>query len=258
MTLCLSCGKAVEYKPTVASLFSVCEQPQFCDECIGKFCFISQKDACRGCGRDLLRLDRRFHDGKLCRDCRRWESRLPLPLFHGNMAVLTYNEPLKTIIADLKFRGDAAIIEGFGRDWQSAYRRLRGLCPACLRYVLPPWVMKNDAWLIVPIPLSTVRLEQRRFNQADLLADMLPAEKVEALLHVSPSPDRQSMRNREQRMENMSRLFILQTGAAAKLTGRRLLIVDDIYTTGATIRAAAARLSTAGPLVIRSLTLIHG
>ena len=99
------------------------------------------------------------------------------------------------------------------------------------------------AWpdLIVPVPLSTSRLRERGYNQAVLLArdigkrlNIAPA--LQALTRVTDLDDSQTNKTRAQRITAMRGQF----RATREVSHRRVLLVDDVMTTGATVNAAAA------------------
>jgi len=107
-----------------------------------------------------------------------------------------------------------------------------------------------NADLIVPVPLSRRRLLARRFNQAAVLARKVSkltgvafaARALERIRHTPP----QVGQTMEQRRENVASAFAVRSGAARLLTGRRLVLVDDVITTGATANASASALFEAG------------
>lgn len=100
---------------------------------------------------------------------------------------------------------------------------------------------------VVPVPLHAVRLRERGFNQAELIARLLapfvgaPVE-TDWLRRVRPTRTQTELR-REDRLANVGRSFTADGGRAS---GRRALLVDDVVTTGATLAAAAAALDRAG------------
>jgi ComF family protein len=110
--------------------------------------------------------------------------------------------------------------------------------------------------LIVPIPLGRERMKERGYNQADLLARPL------ALATGRPYSTQAVRREREtatqvglgvkERRENVSGAF---RGDRRLVSGRTVLVVDDVATTGATISACANALTAAGAIGVYGLTL---
>lgn len=107
-----------------------------------------------------------------------------------------------------------------------------------------------EADVLVPVPLHRARLWRRQFNQAALLAreiargSGLPWD-AEALERAKATASQVGM-TRRQRAENVQGAFAVRAEGAARLAGRRVLLVDDVLTTGATLNAAARALLRAG------------
>ncbi len=105
-----------------------------------------------------------------------------------------------------------------------------------------------DADLIAPVPLHPMRLWRRRFNQAALLAREIAREtgkpcEVGALLRVKATPSQVGL-SRAQRAENVQGAFRVAEGAQVR--GRKVVLIDDVLTSGATVNAAARILLRAG------------
>ncbi len=117
----------------------------------------------------------------------------------------------------------------------------------------------EEADLILPIPLNRWRLFHRRFNQAALLAQSLSQESgvpvaLDLLRRIRATPS-QGRRSREARRRNVAGAFAVAPGAAAQIEGRRLLLIDDVMTSGATLDEASKVLRRAKPQKISVLTL---
>ncbi|MBI3413948.1 MAG: ComF family protein [Verrucomicrobia bacterium] len=109
--------------------------------------------------------------------------------------------------------------------------------------------LKEEAWdLLVPVPLFPLKRREREFNQAERLARCLSRDTgiaVDAtLLHRVEHTRTQTLLTRSERAENVRRAFRVSPGA--KLDGRRVVLVDDVLTTGATTSACAKELKAAG------------
>ena len=116
-----------------------------------------------------------------------------------------------------------------------------------LREAVP--ALRGRNWnLIVPVPLHPVRQREREFNQAERLAAHLgTAMKIPSnerlLRRVTPTAT-QTLLTRQQRAANMRGAFALRPGA--RLNGERVVLVDDVFTTGATTSACAQVLRAGG------------
>ena len=122
-------------------------------------------------------------------------------------------------------------------------------------------VLRGQNWdFIVPVPLHPLKLREREFNQAEILARHLSAatgiplnEKI--LRRVTPTRT-QTLLTREQRAANMKNAFAIRPGA--RLDGKRVVMVDDVFTTGATTSAGAAALRGAGAAEVCVWTVARG
>jgi ComF family protein len=122
-------------------------------------------------------------------------------------------------------------------------------------------VLREQNWdVIVPVPLHPLKLREREFNQAGRLAAHLGrAAKIplneKILRRVNPTAT-QTLLTREQRATNMKNAFAVRPGL--KLDGKRLVIVDDVFTTGATTSACARALRLAGAADVCVWTVARG
>jgi ComF family protein len=123
-------------------------------------------------------------------------------------------------------------------------------------------VIQAEGWdLIVPIPLHPRRQAQREFNQAERLAAALStASRVPWAAPVLArilDTRTQTRLSRQERAKNMQRAFALRAKPAA-IAGRRIVLVDDVLTTGATANAAARVLRRQGAAEVCVWTLARG
>jgi len=196
-----------------------------CAACTGRF--VVPVPRCRRCA---LRLP----DGAtLCGGCLR-----DPPPFEDARCVADYGFPWDRLIAACKFSGRA---------------ELAALLAERLAVALAhDGAMRPD--LIVPVPLSAARLAERGYNQAWEIARRLarttgaPA-RADVLLRVLDTA-RQADLTRAQRLVNPRGAFMVAAGHAPLLTGRRVALVDDVLTTGATAREATHALLRAGAAAV--------
>jgi len=100
---------------------------------------------------------------------------------------------------------------------------------------------------VLPMPLSRERLKERGFNQALLLARALAPTKTRAqlLLRVQDTPAQSSL-SRAQRLRNVQHAFAIDPLRQTSIREKRVVLVDDVMTSGATLAAAARSLRRAG------------
>lgn len=115
-----------------------------------------------------------------------------------------------------------------------------------------------DAAVIVPVPLFWRRFFFRRYNQA---AELARAIAVLADLPFAPGAVRRVKPTRRQvglsaaeRQDNVRAAFLVPPEREIEVSGRRVLVVDDVYTTGATVRAVTRALKTGGASAVDVLT----
>ena len=154
---------------------------------------------------------------------------------------MDYGYPWADIVAEFKFRGDPG--------WAASLAALLRSTPWA-----EPAIEAAD-WL-VPIPLAMQRLGARGFNQAQRISLALCAEKTrdDLLLRLRPGADQHTL-GRTGRLRNLQGVFAAAPANAPLLQGQRLLLVDDVMTTGATLHAAAQVLRHAGAAQVGALVV---
>ena len=121
-------------------------------------------------------------------------------------------------------------------------------------------VLLAETNLIVPVPLHRWRLWKRRYNQAAILSERLARLCVRPhdpllLERKRPTPSQGEMPSAKARRRNVLGAFRVAPGKAAQVKGRNILLVDDVFTTGATLDACARALKRAGAARVDALTL---
>lgn len=200
---------------------------------------------CVACKNRLVKIERPIcpicgraqSNDQMCQDCARWNERPDsTKVLVKNRSVYTYNELMKDVLARFKFRGDTALVELFKRDVQTAFKH-----SFCIKEPL-----------LIPIPLSHERLKERGFNQSVIIASLLGKPILQPLVKIHQS--KQSKKNKNERLDQKGLFQIKQTDVIVQ---RDIILVDDIYTTGATIYDATRILKDAGAKSVSSFTLIR-
>lgn len=186
---------------------------------------------CVCCGKELPA-------GEVCRDCaallRRYElfGRAQYPF--ACVGAYHYNQLASRLIQAYKFE-DAR--------WLAEY-----LSCAMAR------ALQGERFdLITFVPLHPKRQRQRGFNQAQLLAERLAAffgRPCQDMLQRVRNTKMQSLLPHSERRQNVHEVFALREGAEMQAAGKRVLLVDDVITTGATISGCAELLLQAGAEVL--------
>ncbi|WP_404454348.1 ComF family protein [Oceanobacillus kapialis] len=222
---CLWCE--MEIIPTVhwGNLVQASRPSFLCEECTKKLERIK--------GRRCTKCSRKTSE-RICQDCQWWGSQQEDPL-STNHSVYAYNEFMQEVIAKWKYRGDYVLKDIFAEAFIQTFIKVFG--------------KQKDAQLI-PIPLSNARLKERGFNQAEALANSLPNPSLNLLSRTGE--EKQSKKSRKERVTGKNPFVIKET------LNKPAILVDDIYTTGTTLRHAADLLRQNGCPEVNAFTLIRG
>lgn len=224
--ICVYCGeKFIETFSLHRMFFNGTETA--CSKCLNRFEKISGP-ICRVCGSVILNRD-------LCKTCDEFikeNSNQPLTM---NRSIFHYTNEMKEWLNRYKFYGDVTLASMFTTDlqenYESYFKRVK---------------------IIVPIPLSDERLNERGFNQVEVLGELSGFQLTKCLKRVHT--EKQSKLNRSERL---SRKQVFSYCGEKKIENVPILILDDVYTTGKTVRDAAIILLQNGASEVFSLTLIR-
>lgn len=117
----------------------------------------------------------------------------------------------------------------------------------------------TDADVICPVPLHRSRLWHRRYNQAAILAKRLAETsgktlELHALIRTRRTGSQVNLTG-EERRKNVSSAFAIAPGTSKRIAGKRVLMIDDVITTGSTLEACTHVLKKAGAVAVDCLAL---
>ncbi len=165
------------------------------------------------------------------------------PAFDDSTILTDYAPPIDTLIHDLKFRARLPLARAFGH--------------LLLRAASPGTVDLSRADLLLPVPLSSARLEQRGFNQAVEIARPLAQAwqlplATEVCVRLRDTPAQTGLPLAQRRV-NMRGAFAVRQRAA--IDGRHVVLIDDVMTTGHTLNELAACLKRHGAACVSNLVV---
>ncbi|HWB47559.1 MAG TPA: ComF family protein [Stellaceae bacterium] len=216
---CLACGATVD------------EVDALCGSCWASMTFFAPP-WCAVCG---LPFPHPMGEGAVCGDCAR-----RAPSWDRGRSVLRYDKHSRHLVLKLKHGDQTHLAGAFGRWMQRAGGEVLG---------------KAD--LLMPVPLHWTRLFTRRFNQSALLAQAIhaaggPPVAADWLVRRRRTPSQGTM-GPLARARNVRGAFALRPGRS--VGGRRVVLIDDVLTTGATAEECARVLRRAGAASIGVLVL---
>lgn len=219
---CLSCSE-----PTEAGA-------EFCATCWPDTHFISGS-ICDACGAPVI--GEACDQPVYCESCHSFP-----PAWKRGRAVALYSGPVRKMVLALK-HGDRLDIAKPAARWMAL--RLDGLIEA--------------ETIVTAVPLHWKRLFRRRFNQASLIGQKLAKHKnlefiPDALIRIRHTVAQKDM-TRAERFENQRGAIQVNPSKASRISGKPVLIVDDVMTTGATLSACAEACLAANATLVNVIVL---
>jgi ComF family protein len=161
----------------------------------------------------------------------------------NHFAPFIYEEPIRQMVLSLKYSDNGFVA--------------RAVAPYMSAVFMKKYPRKCKNYIILPVPLCKSRLRERGYNQSELLANEvaqylnLPV-LTNVLLRVKKTTPQKKMTPTE-RIENLKNAFAVEN--TNLITGKDILLIDDVYTTGATTGECARVLREAGAKQIKILTV---
>ena len=211
---------------------------------------------CPGCGQVLLR-----NEALLCLTCR---HNLPLLSGYADPDTAMGNEaralaPLRDCFAYMLFKKDGLsqnVVYAIKYKGNQALGRFMG---HRFGEALAGEGLQHEYDLLLPVPLHKTKLKKRGFNQSLLLAQGFSessgiALAADCLLRIQKT-ETQTRKTKEQRLLNVKEAFLVNNPDAIR--GKSLLLIDDVFTTGATITTCANLLLQAGAASVSVCALAY-
>jgi ComF family protein len=197
-----------------------------CPHCVA--CWAQPVLRCQGCALPVAA------ELSYCRRCAQ-----DAPAFDSALAAVDYAYPWSGLVQEFKFKERTGWVRSMALLLRST-----------------PWVEPalEAADCLIPMPLSGTRMKERGFNQTALLAQTLCPDKIQTslLIRVRHTDPLSSM-DRAHRERNIRNAYALTSGASSKLRGKKVVLLDDVMTTGASLSAAAQVVRQAGAVHITAL-----
>lgn len=221
--------------------------PKVCLNCREDLDWRSRSFLCRKCLCELrreaafrcLRCHKAIDNGETCFNCRGRKGRkFKCSLIRSAFA---YNAPASALVAECKYKGKAYVGKFMGKLMAGKFREFGEFA---------------GFDTLMPVPLSERKLKKRGFNQSGLLAAAL-SEKIKisvngfSLVKTRDNASQTSLKA-DGRKENVKGVFAV--AEVASVEGKKIILVDDVATTGATLEEAAATLKKAGAARVAAFT----
>jgi len=232
-TVCIHCHQAIVKKDVIADNPYQAAMASFvCKKCMKDF-HLEYDKKCNRCGEAVTE----SAHNKTCHACEKYQKSFDKVRFVG-----LYQGTYKQLIHLYKFKNKRQLAKPFA----DLLKQKLNCCPAVFFPI--------D--IVAPVPLHITRLRERGYNQALLMLWQWPEykTKIEPKLLIRTRPTQSQIKlTRSQRLINLLSAF--QLNPEITVDGKRILLVDDVYTTGATVHGCAQVLIEKGAKCVNVLTL---
>ncbi len=202
--------------------------------------------SCPICGEDVGK------DEVICKRCRK---QLPLIIHHtwetekltSARAIFTYTYPIKPLLLKIKYHRDITLAYLLGREIGKLLKENK--------------MSLHHLDYLIPIPTSRKRKKKRLYNQTEELIKGIRKEiPIPPILRIKRIRQEKSQvgLTREERRENIKGAFEIPVPGIEKIRGKKIMIFDDVYTTGATAEEMAEVLFSAGAREVHLLVCCKG
>jgi ComF family protein len=217
------------------------EEQLFCNNCRLQL-RVLQNPLCTVCGKPFDPLA----FATLCAECRPSRKNKP-PEFTALRSCFAFEGASREAIHRYKYQGQSSLAELLAQELANFWMR------DCNDTLQIP-----DCDLITPVPLHWWRAYRRGYNQSELLANQLSL-KIDVpskvlLRRVKPTRPQVEL-GRDQRAENVKNAFQVDEAMITSINDKTILLIDDVCTTGATLRECARALKKGGAAAVYALTL---
>lgn len=224
---------AIEYRCCLCG--SIITRPAgdypLCGECVSSITLIPDNRRCEKCGKPLI------SEKEICTQCR--ESGHG---FVSNYPLFSYLEMAKELIYQYKFNNIKPLAAFYAEKVHDIYKK------------------KFDAIPIIPVPGSKISVKKRGWDQIDEIVKLLNKRYGIPVLRILKKDGRKQQKhfNQQERKEKIKNTILLNHGKGEEQIPETVLVLDDVYTTGATVNECAGILQKGGVQNVYTMTLTIG
>ena len=213
-------------------------EQEICQGCRKKLKYITEPK-CKKCGKPFESVDAQSQIRQYCGDCQKNRHD-----YEYGMAVFRYNDEIRESIYRFKYKNQRTYASFYADEMWKVYGRQ---------------IRAEGIEVMIPVPVSRKKMQKRGYNQAALIARQL-AEKtgipadLHSLARIRDTIPQKEL-NHQERRKNLNNAFKMDQNAVKY---KKVLLVDDIYTTGSTIDACAVALKETGVQQVYFISLSIG